>query len=278
MRNQEFPPGPDTSFRTALPLYLRLVLASIRARMQYRFDFLINLGLYGLVNVIDFLLVAAILARFRFLQGWSVYEVGLLFAIASIAMSLYQLLAPEIHHFERYIILGEFDGLLIRPWSSLFILLTRNVDLVRLGGVLQGGIILFLSVTALARAGVLGPRQILILLLLPWSGMLIFLSLGLATAALAFWLGRIDEFQVFTLYAPQNAVYYPLTIYPRWLQGVLFGLLPVAFVNYVPIRYILGKGGSPWDLLLTPLVALFSLLLALRLWEQGEKHYTSTGS
>ena len=55
-------------------------------------------------------------------------------------------------------------------------------------------------------------------------------------------------------------------------------LIPMAFGNYLPVRYLLGKGGSPWVLLLAPVVGVLALWLAYRLWLVGETRYQSTGS
>jgi ABC-2 type transport system permease protein len=259
-------------------LYRILITASIRAQMQYKFHFVAASVTTGLIMTLDFLVLSAILYRFDHVKGWGIYEVGMLYGVASVAMSLYRMFAPELHEFERYIIQGEFDQILLRPVSPLLLLLTRNIELMRIGGVVQGMAILGVSLFGLAAAGkdvwfILGYLPIAVV-----SGGVICFSIDLMTAAAAFWIQQIKELQIFTFYAPFSAANYPLSLYPNWLKGLFFTVIPVAFVNYVPMLYLLDKGG-PWcNLLLSPLVAILFLLVAIRIWNLGIRHYHSTGS
>lgn len=260
-----------------MKLYFKLVSASVRARMQYKMNFIFSVVSYGIIMMIDFVLLAAILNRFDSVKGWNLYEVGMLYSIASISLSLYRTVAPEIHEFEKYMIEGEFDSLLIRPVSPLVLLLSKNLDLSRIGGILQGVIILCLSLYHLAGTLNLG----LLLLFLPImliSGWTISFSLALVTATIAFWTQRIKDFQTFTLYAPFNAANYPMNIYPGWLKIIFFTVIPVAFINYVPMLYLLEKGGSLYYLLLPVIVASLFLYLSLAFWNFGIRFYHSTGS
>jgi ABC-2 type transport system permease protein len=246
--------------------------------MQYKMDFIASSITYGLIMVIDYLLLSLILYRFDHVKGWGIYEIGLLYGIASVGISLYRMFAPEIHDFERYMIHGEFDSLLIRPVSPLFLLLSRNLDLNRIGGVFQGILILGVSLWGLYRHGSL---TLLLIIYLPISlitAMIICLSLGLMTATVAFWIQQVKELQVFTIYAPYNAANYPINIYPAWLKALFFTVIPVAFVNYVPVIYLLEKGGKWYYLILSPAVALLLFFISLSFWNIGIRHYHSTGS
>ncbi|PTM53277.1 ABC transporter permease [Desmospora activa] len=260
-----------------MKLFFTLWGASLRSRMQYKGNFLFSSFTYGLIMAVDFLMLAAILLRFDDVMGWTIYEVGYLYGIASASMSLYRLLAPEIHEFERYMVEGEFDSLLIRPVPPLTLLLTRNLELSRIGGVVQGIAILVLSLHGLAATTHWLPA----LLYLPVafiSGLIISFALGLITATLAFWTQRIKDFQAFTLYAPNNAASYPMSIYPGWLKWILFTVLPVAFIAYVPALYLLDKGGTWHNLWVSPAVAGVFLWISLRFWRFGIRYYHSTGS
>lgn len=260
-----------------IKLFFTLWGASLRSRMQYKGNFLFSTWAYALIMAIDFLMLSAILLRFDDVRGWTLFEVGYLYGIASASLSLYRLLAPEIHEFERYMVEGEFDSLLIRPVSPLTLLLTRNLELSRIGGVLQGWAILGISLYGLSDTAHWLPA----LLYLPIafaSGLGISFALGLITATLAFWTQRIKDFQAFTLYAPNSAANYPMSVYPGWLRWILFTVLPVAFIAYVPALALLDKGGS-WHLLwISPLVAATFVWLSLRFWQFGIRHYHSTGS
>ena len=261
-----------------LRIYARLAVASLRAKMQYKLDFLVNTLLWGALTTADFLMLAAIMLRFERVGGWDIYEVGLLYGMAWIATGLYRTFASELHNFDQYVVHGEFDALLVRPWPTLLTLLGRNLEPHRLGAVLQGAIILGLSARHLLAVGTLDRFGLVYVLASSIYGALIPFSLSLITAAFAFWVVRTGDLLTFTIYAPISASQYPLTIYPRWLKTLLLSVLPVGFINFIPVQYLLGKGGGPWALVFSPAVAVGFTLAAYGLWRAGERRYQSTGS
>lgn len=261
-----------------MALYWKLFKASIKSQLEYKLAFLMELVVYMILQALDFLLVAAILLKFDTVGGWNLYEVGYLFATSSMVRSLYRVFANDIHSFEKYTVNGEFDQLLTRPVSPLVLLFSRGIYWNQIGGFVQGVLMLAYSLWGMHTHGVsIGPA----LLYLPISlvtGSLIVFSLGLATATIGFWTVRINEFLAFTHYGPLNAASYPMHIYPGWLRGVLFTLIPVAFITYVPALYLFDKGGAFWYLLVSPVIALVFVGATLRFWHYGIKHYHSTGS
>ncbi|MGO4276537.1 ABC-2 family transporter protein, partial [Paenibacillus sp. TAF58] len=118
------------------------------------------------------------------------------------------------------------------------------------------------------------PLTVLIIL----TGAIILFAIGLATAAAGFWLTRIESLQNMTEDASQTAARYPLSLYPKWLQGALLVLVPVGFVNYIPSLYLLRHQGGIGMLLGTIAVSIAALWLAMRFWKLGLSRYQSTGS
>lgn len=257
-----------------LRLYGVLIRASLRASMQYKTDFLLSALFNGIIMVSDFVLLAAILLKFDHIVG----EVGLLYGISTGTMSLYRLLAPELHEFEKYMIQGEFDQLLTRPVSPLLLLLARRLDLGRIGGVLQGMLILGISFMNIKVSDGIMWKLLLYFPLALVTGLILSFALSVVTATVGFWTERIRDFQSFTLYAPYNAANFPLSIYPDWLKGLFLPLLPVGFMNYLPIATLLGKGEHPLTLLISPLFACAFFAGAIKFWQFGLRHYHSTGS
>lgn len=260
-----------------MPLYLRLMAAGLRAQMQYKWDFLVTTLLYALLTAVDFLLIATILYRYRAVAGWNVYEIALLAGVTSTSLGLFRVFGSEVSRFEQYLVTGEFDQILTRPLPTLGSLLSRNLDLGRLGAVLQGALVMALGLEGVMARGAPGWLPFYVLLL-PLAGAGIVGAVGLVVAAAGFWLTRIDELQTFAINAPLTAAQLPLDIFPGWLKRVLTGILPVAAIGYYPLHYALGKGGTPLGLLLPFLAAGGALFVALAFWRLGERNYQSTGS
>lgn len=258
-------------------LYIRLITASMRARLQYKADFVITTIMYGVVILVDFLTIAVVAYRYNGVAGWSLAEIALLAGVVSASTGIYRTFAAEVNGFERYLVHGDFDGLLVRPWPTLASLAARNFDLGRLGAAVQGYLLMSFGLRA-ATAGQ-GPAWLtLYLLFLPVAGACIILAVAILTATAGFWLTRIDELQTFLLNAPSTAASYPLDIYPSWLRWTLTVVIPMGAIAFIPLNYGLGKGGTLLSLAVPYLTALLALLLALRIWRWGERHYQSTGN
>lgn len=259
-------------------LYRILSAASVRAKMQYKLDFITSAIIQALMGAYDYFLVAVILWKFQNVAGWDIHEIGLLFATSRIGYGFYRVFCNELEQFEGYIVRGDFDSMLVRPWPSLFVLLSRNVDLSRIGWVIQGVGIAAVSIPNLLRDGRLSVQSLPYLVMSCVCSGLLFFGIGLATASAAFWIVRIEELQVFAQNAPSTASLYPLDIYPRWLKVALLTALPLGVGNYVPVVYLLGKGGSQMNLAWPVVAAVATLTVANRLWHAGEMAYHSTGS
>ncbi len=264
--------------RSFLRTFWLLAKFGMRERMHYRTSFAITTVLRAAMAVLDFFIVAVILLRFRFVDGWDMYEVAVLYGLASLGNMLYKIPGNEMEEMEKYMVSGEFDSFLVRPWPTLFGLLARRLDFGRVGIGVQGLAIALAGIGNVTARGQLTGWELAYLPIIPLCGAAIIFAVSLATAAVGFWMIRTDELQVFTIFAPLTASFYPLSIYPGWLKRMLYTVIPMAFANYLPVSFLLGKGGGPWALFVSPLVAGLAVWLAYRLWTFGEGHYQSTGS
>ena len=260
--------------RYNLVMFWRLMLLSLRAQMEYKLDFIASNFFRTLLAVTDFLMVAIIMIRFENIDGWSLYQVGLLFGVASLALGIYRSLASAVHNFEAVLINGDFDSLLIRPLPTLITLLTRRFELRWFGHMGQALVIIIICGRALS----LSTGAWVYVLVLPFWATCTLFGISLATVTLGFWLTRIDEFLTFTMYAPAYASSFPLSVFPGWLKGIFFTGLPVAYMNYVPLQFLLGKGGDWTWLVLPPITAVIVFMLSYQFWLFGHSRYHSTGS
>ncbi|WP_309121985.1 ABC-2 family transporter protein [Paenibacillus sp.] len=261
---------------SGLSLYFKLLRASVRSRMQYRFNFVFTSLVAALISAADFLMVAVVLLRFDHVKQWNVYEIGYLYAVIILAKMLYRTFTSDMHHIEKYLVTGDLDQLMVRPVPVLFGLMTANVKLLP-GELVQGTAVLSVCIGAMLRSGQLEPWAIPLTIYSILVGAVILSAIGLATATVGFWTTQVDDLQSFTEDAARNAGQYPLTLYPDWLKGILLTLLPVGFVNYLPALYLLKGELGPWVFAATGGVAIFAMGLALRFWRFGIRRYQSTG-
>ncbi|WNR43957.1 ABC transporter permease [Paenibacillus roseipurpureus] len=262
---------------TAIRLFLLLIKASLKSRMQYKFNFIFSTLMAACIQLSEFLMVALVMMRFGEIKGWSLYEVSYLYGVMMLAKAIYRTLASDVHHLEKYLVSGDLDAILIRPVPVLLALMTQNSRLL-IAEIAQGLLLLVVSMRALLQSGQIGWSAIPYTVFIILTGAVILFAVGLATAAAGFWLTRIEALQNMTEDASQTAVRYPLSLYPKWLQGALLVVVPVAFVNYIPSLFILRHQGGAGMLLGTMGVAVAALWLAMRIWQIGLSRYQSTGS
>ena len=261
-------------------LYWRLAGANARSEMQYRTSFVLRVLGSFLLTITDFAGVAVVLSRVPHLAGWTLAEVGLLYGMSSISFSLAEMLAGSLDFFDETIRLGTFDQLLVRPMGLLFQSATHGFSLRRLGRVAQGVVVIVVMQRALEVSWTWD--KLLVFAMAVVSGIVIFFSIFVMGAVFCFWTvqGR-EATNVFT-YGGDFTASYPLDVYRGWLRRFVTFVVPIAFVNYYPVLYVLERpdplGLPTWSRLLSPVVAVVLGLLAWRVWGFGVRHYQSTGT
>src|SRR5215213_11559397 len=102
-------------------LYFRLIGARIRAQMQYKVSFWMDLLGFGLVTGLEFATIAILYGRFQSIGGWSIAEVALLYGLTATSFGLAEMFSRGFDSpFERMMQQGTFDLVLTRPFGSFF--------------------------------------------------------------------------------------------------------------------------------------------------------------
>jgi len=276
---------PDSLCRGAdmdtLRIYFKLVGMALKSMTQFRIDFLV--GVVGVIiqNGVNLAAIGVILGRFHDLAGWTVWEIVFLYGIWMVGNSLYSLLFLHLSSLDRYIIEGTFDRFLVRPLNPFLQLLGEDVNLNGIADVIFGLACLGLSITNLRLTFNLLQWAYMVAALL--CAALIELGITLFFASTAFWTGRSGALINTVNQVNWNMTQqYPLEMFGRGFRVFVTCFIPVAFLNYYPTRWLLGKitPGDPGYFLsfLPPLVALLLLSAASLVWAKGLRQYTSTGS
>lgn len=260
-------------------LWRRLVGAQIRSQLQYRASFVLDMTGAFLISFIDFLAVLVIFHNVPQLGTWTVHEVALLYAVSSISFALTDLTIGHLDQFPQKVRDGNFDILLVRPRGTLYQVISSDFALRRLGKAAQGVLVLVYALASLHIDWTVG-RATLLVVAVP-AGSVIFASVWVVGACLAFWTTDGGEFTNAFTYGGTFLAQYPIDIYSAWLRRFLAYIVPLAFVCYFPSLYVLGKPdplGLPRLLdFASPLVALVAALIAGTIWRGAVRHYRSAG-
>ena len=265
-----------------LDLYRRLIATQMRAQMQYPVAFWFDLFTTGLITTLSFGSLALILQRFEGIGGWTLGEVAFLYGMVEMAFGVMDMLFSGFDppYFARYVRLGQFDQLLLRPVNVTLQVLGSRLEIRRLGRIGQG-LVIFCVALALTKV-----RWTLVkLLYLPVvfiSLVSFFGGLFIVGATITFW--TVESIEVINIltYGGNEMIAYPMHIYRDWMRRFFTIIVPAIFLNYYPALYFLDKP-DPFNLpgfapFLAPVAGLGTLALALAFWGFGIRHYTSTGS
>jgi ABC-2 type transport system permease protein len=114
------------------------------------------------------------------------------------------------------------------------------------------------------------------------SGSVFYTAIFIAGATICFWSVQSTELPNILTYGGVEASSYPISAYKRWFRNTLIFVIPLAFINYFPALYILGRYdplGLPYFMrFLFPVASAVVMVAATRFWNFGVRHYKSTGS
>jgi ABC-2 type transport system permease protein len=263
-----------------IAVYLRLVSAQLRSQMQYKVSF--GLALVGsfLSCATEFGVVLVLFSRIQLLAGWSLPEVALLYGLSGVSFAVAEMLAASLDNFQVHIVLGTFDRVLVRPRGALFQVMSEDFALRRVGRIAQSVLVLVIALRLLAVEWTADKVVLVAVALI--SGMVIYFAIFVLGATFCFWTVQAKEATHVFTYGGDGLASYPLDIYRGSVRRFFTFVVPLAFVNYEPALYVLGRP-DPLGLpdvarLLSPVAALAMAALAWLGWQQGVRHYQSTGS
>ena len=273
-----------TQLRCNWLIYRKLIGAQVRAQMQYRASFVLEMIAQFAGTLLDFVVVIILFSRLTVLGGWTLPEIGLLYGISSVAFGLADMVIAGfdyIYFGPNMVRMGEFDRVLIRPVSAFVQVLTSQFTLKRLGRIGQGIIVLGWALVALG--DIWTPIKIVYMLIVIVSAAFFFGGLFIFGSGISFW--TVDSLEAMNVatYGGQFMTQYPLSIYGDFMRSFFTFVIPMAFINYYHTLWLLDKPdplGGPTALLalIAPFICLLMFAIGVQLWRVGVRHYASTGS
>jgi ABC-2 type transport system permease protein len=269
-----------TTLRQELRIALRIASIRLRGQMAYRTSFWMQIFSSFIVHAAEVLALFAMFNQFEAMGGWTLGEVAFLHGISMTAFSLGDTIAVGLDSVPEQIRQGEFDRVLIRPLSSWIQTIVSEVSLRHLGMLPQGFLTLGVAFTLIDIEWTLGKVCFLPIILL--SGIGLYVALFTIVAIVSFWtVNSIQAVNAFT-YGGSDLAQFPLHIFDRWMRRFFMWIVPVGFTAYFPALYILDKqdplGLPDFFCFLGPVVTAFFCLVVAWGWNQGIRHYRSTGS
>ncbi|GGZ22440.1 transporter [Streptomyces poonensis] len=252
----------------------------IRSTMAYRLSFAMTTFGNFAGTVLDFVAIMLMFSQVDELGGYALPEVAFLYGLTSTSFGLVDVTVGSMDRLGRRVRDGTLDTLLVRPAPVLAQVAADRFALRRLGRVVQGLLVLGYAVAVLDIEWT--PLKVLVVPLALLSGGLIFGALFVAAGAFQFVAQDASEVQHAFTDGGNTLLQYPPTVFAQeLLRGVTF-VLPLAFVNWLPALYVLGRPYPldlpVWAAFASPLVGAGCCALAGLAWRAGLRSYRSTGS
>jgi len=265
---------------STLTIYAKVAGSRLRSQFSYRLSFVLQILGASLLSSLDFVVILVIFVHLPRLAGWSLPEIAFLYGTSYVPFRFGDMTMGNLDRLPLFIRMGSFDQVMTRPLGTLMQVLTSEIDIRHVGGMAQGAVVL---AYAFRHVHVHWDAvHIVLLVTMAMSAYVIFASIWVATNAIAFWTMDAREVANSVTYGGNAITQYPMSIYGTWMRRLFGYLVPLAFVNYYPSLFLLGKtdpGHSPSFLrFISPVVAVASAAVAGGIWRLAVRHYRSTGS
>ncbi len=258
--------------------FYRIAGLWMRATMVYPASFWMLAVSSFLTTGLDFVAIWIIFGNVDDLGGFSLTEIGFLYGATGLGIAFADLVVGRVERLGQMIRTGRLDTMMTKPVPLLVQVCADEFAIRRVARVLQSGAVFGWAATYVdwtpARVGVAVEMVV--------CGTLIFFSLFVGLACIQFWTADSSEVANAFTYGGNTLTQYPMTVFPSEVVKALTFVLPIAFVNWYPALFVLGRddpfGLPSWLQHASPLAALVCLAAGALAWRTGVRHYTSTGS
>lgn len=259
----------------SVKLYTKIIGMTIKSQMEYKLSFVLMSFGHFLITFIEFIGMYALFLRFDQINGWSIYEVACFYGLVNASFAIAEAIGRGFDIFHIHVRKGTFDRFLLRPRNIPLQIMSSEFQMMRVGRMLQGILVLSWGLYNLESNLQLTDYLLLIYALI--CAVFFFMGLMIFQATFSFWsVESLEIMNAFTYGGVQTAQY-PMDIYKEWFQKIFIFVIPIGSVTYFPLSAIL-KGSSYTSGLIMPLLGIVFLIISLGAFRIGTKYYCSTGS
>lgn len=256
-------------------LYFIIEKQYIKARMQYRADFIISsIGMF-FSSLATLGIFWVILNTVPSLAGWSLMEMIFIYAFYMIAISPMQILFDHAWQIRFHVQQGSFLKYYFRPLNMMFYYMSEMFDL---KGLTQLAVGIALLIYASIQLHIdWTPVRLALLFITLFSAALVQISIIVAASCAAFWI--MDSYPVLGLaWKLREFSPYPMTIFDGAFRVAFTYVIPIGFVAFYPSQLFLRPAEVHPLIYFSPVVGVGLFAITYWIWTKGVNSYTGTGS
>jgi len=111
-------------------LYYHMFKMNMKSKLEYKADFLIGMLTSLPLQIIEFLFIWVIFQNITSLNGWTFYEISLIYGIMITCKSLSDMFFDNLYEVCKvYVRQGLFDVMLTQPVNIIFNIIAKDIYL-----------------------------------------------------------------------------------------------------------------------------------------------------
>lgn len=259
-----------------LKMYKIMLKTTIRSMAQYPADFLISLLGVILLNCANIVQLGVIAWRFQSVDGWNVAELMMLYGMCMVSWSIYSIFFKNLNNVENEIVSGNLDRYLMKPMSPYLQLIGGEIRYSGLCDTLLGGLLMMTGCSML-RLNITFKWFIMLVLFIICGGVIV-VCIQTTISCAAFVFTKASALRSIMTHIYMLVQKYPISIFGKPFRILVTAVLPVAFLNYYPVSYLLNKTSDPnWLMCGSPIVVLVMVGITSFVWRRCLRLYNGTG-
>lgn len=267
------------TLKETIYIYLRIAIASIKSRMEYRASFLVFLFTLVTFYTAQIATIGIVITRFKTIGGWTMGEMAFLYSLLILSQGIVTFIFSGILDFGEFVRDGTFDRFLVRPLSPLIQIIMGGFEISGFAHIILGFLTFFMANSLITVHWNLLNGLVFVTVVI--GGALILGSIRIIIAAIAFYAVNTNSLVHLFVFSSREFLLYPLNIYNGGLRFLLTFIVPLGFINFYPAHYFLNKSGDdifhPLFVFGTLPIGMVMFLFSLWLWKRGQDDYESAG-
>lgn len=258
-----------------IKLYFKYFSIQVKALLEYKKSFTFSIIGQIISSFFSLLSIYFLFDKFGNIEGFTFNNILICFVVAYVGFSVSECFFRGFDHFEKMISNGEFDRILTRPRGLMFQVLASKIEFEKMGRTVSAIIVLILLL--ITKNELIRLDRIFTIITMIGGSIVIYSSLYVLKGGICFFTTQSLEIMNIFSDGSRDLTQYPLSIYHKYVQKFFTYILPLAFVNYFPLLYVIGRTQNKLYML-SPIVSVVFVIPCYIVWRTGVRKYKSTGS
>lgn len=258
-------------------LYFAYAKRSLMSKFIYKANTLVGIIGFLFIEISSLLTLYLIIDVVPSLDGYSKYQIGMLFALTNMAIGIDHLFTDRLWEVAYWEVKdGKMDHMYLRPVPILFQVIASTIQLEAFGEILVATGLLFVCSSQVSMT--LTFANVLLIIIGVLCASIIISSFKIMVTSLAFIFKRSGALLQF-IYNFATYSKYPLKIFPSVIRFVLMFIIPLGICIFIPFDSLFNPTYNPYLLSLCMAgITLLFMIVSLCVWRFCAKRYESTGS